>query len=379
MGAYDHGVKFLRSCLLVVFASSGALAQGVMAQDVPPPPDPQEEQHQMRSLARSLFHEGLVCLDEGDWTCAADRFRRSNELYPSPVVAYNLASVEAERGRVDVALPLLRETANDPGAPAEVRAAASQRIRELEARRVRPAGEDVEVPEAPSVVEENEPAVFTSDRPGYANSTSVAARLRATTEFGIDFGFNEDGPESLSFPSLLIRTGLTDWLELRVGAPSLFATFTEADNDIFIGNTVVGFKIGKELTDSFALSLVPTITIPTSGGSTLARLELNWSLSLGTFGLSGNLAAGSTDGGFGRTLTGEGSIIASLQLSPTLGAFVQSFLIWTVDQDPRPFAGAGLYAMVHPRVQVDFTGDVGLTDDADDRLRIGVGTTVLWD
>ncbi len=111
----------------------------------------------------------------------------------------------------------------------------------------------------------------------------------------------------------------------------------------------------------------------------MARLELNWSLTLGAFGLAGNLAAGSTQVLDERELLGEGSIAASLQLNPNVGVYVQTFLLWTHNQDPRPFAGAGVYAMVHPRIQVDLTGDVGLTDEADDRLRAGAGMTVLWD
>jgi len=61
-----------------------------------------------RALARSLFHQGLECLDAEDLQCAAQRFTRSHELRPSAVVAYNLASVLAQLGRVVHAAELLR-------------------------------------------------------------------------------------------------------------------------------------------------------------------------------------------------------------------------------------------------------------------------------
>ena len=61
-----------------------------------------------RALARSLFHQGLECLDAEDLPCAAERFTRSHELRPSAVVAYNLASVLANLGRVVHAAELLR-------------------------------------------------------------------------------------------------------------------------------------------------------------------------------------------------------------------------------------------------------------------------------
>jgi hypothetical protein len=61
-----------------------------------------------RALARSLFHQGIECLDAEDLQCAAERFTRSHELRPSAVVAYNLASVLARLGRVVHAAELLR-------------------------------------------------------------------------------------------------------------------------------------------------------------------------------------------------------------------------------------------------------------------------------
>jgi hypothetical protein len=52
------------------------------------------------ATARALFREGLELSDLGDLEGAADRFRRSLEIRPSPVVEYNLGSTLVELGRL---------------------------------------------------------------------------------------------------------------------------------------------------------------------------------------------------------------------------------------------------------------------------------------
>lgn len=100
----------LASVWCVIAASAGAQSQNEEA---------------TRAMARSLFHEGVACLDAGDHACAVDRFRRSIELQPSPVVSYNLAAAEQELGHVAVAAEIFLGVSRDSSAPAEVREAAS--------------------------------------------------------------------------------------------------------------------------------------------------------------------------------------------------------------------------------------------------------------
>ncbi|MFT5358375.1 MAG: hypothetical protein ACI9KE_005613 [Polyangiales bacterium] len=66
----------------------------------------QEEQD--TAAARTLFHEGIACADIGDDACAADRFRRSNDLRPSSIVVFNQAQAEVELGHFVVASELYR-------------------------------------------------------------------------------------------------------------------------------------------------------------------------------------------------------------------------------------------------------------------------------
>ena len=84
------------------------------------------------ALARSLFEQGIELADRGDWTGAADRFRRSLEIRPSPVVAYNLGNALTEIGRFVEASEAFRRAirADD----AELRTAAQGRLDAIQPR-----------------------------------------------------------------------------------------------------------------------------------------------------------------------------------------------------------------------------------------------------
>lgn len=61
-----------------------------------------------RARARALFGEGVAFARDGRWEQAVDRFSRTLELTPSPVVAYNLASALEAVGRIVEACEHLR-------------------------------------------------------------------------------------------------------------------------------------------------------------------------------------------------------------------------------------------------------------------------------
>jgi hypothetical protein len=61
-----------------------------------------------RARARALFGQGVVFARDGEWEQAVDRFSRTMELTPSPVVAYNLASALESVGRIVEACEHLR-------------------------------------------------------------------------------------------------------------------------------------------------------------------------------------------------------------------------------------------------------------------------------
>ena len=215
---------------------------------------------------------------------------------------------------------------------------------------------------------------FSSDRPGYANSTSVAPVLRPITELGGTVAWDPDDGTAGTFPDLRIRMGVSRWLELRVDAPTV-----AFDDPIGFGDLTLALKLGSPVGRAFAVSVIPSVSIPvgTADGRASGRLELNWSATAGIVGFAGNFAASVVSVMDERRVRGEGSFALSVQAMAILGIYVQTFALWTDGADPLPYAGAGVYLQAHPRVQTDLYVDVGLTDDAT-RLVVGAGLSVLW-
>lgn len=215
---------------------------------------------------------------------------------------------------------------------------------------------------------------FSSDRPGFANATSAAPTGRPITEFGAAIAWDEVDPTVATLPNLRIRVGASPWLELRVDAPTM-----RLADPVGLGDLTLGVKLASPVAGSLAISLIPSVRLPlgTGGGVATGRLELNWSASVGRLGFGGNLAAGVLTVEGQRRAHGEGSVAVSVAATEALTLYAQSFVRWTRGRRPRPYAGAGAYLRVHPRVQVDLSADVGLTDAAT-RFVAQLGATVLW-
>ena len=91
----------------------------------------QDGEDERTAAARDLFEEGMASVAAGDLDVAADRLRRSYELRPSAVVAFNLAMALTELGRLVEATEHLRRIIRDEEAPEAVREAASSRLERL--------------------------------------------------------------------------------------------------------------------------------------------------------------------------------------------------------------------------------------------------------
>ncbi|MET0385005.1 MAG: hypothetical protein ABW321_03550 [Polyangiales bacterium] len=77
------------------------------------------------ATARAFFEEGVQFAESGHWAEAEDRFRRALALRASPVLAYNLASALATRGKLVEASELLRRVQSDDTAQPGLKQTAS--------------------------------------------------------------------------------------------------------------------------------------------------------------------------------------------------------------------------------------------------------------
>lgn len=232
------------------------------------------------------------------------------------------------------------------------------------------------------------PPAFSSDRPGFANSTAVAARDHLTAEAGISAAFDEAAPSG-ALPNLSLRVGVLQWLELRVRGPNAVGVFSSGGDRFGMGDPRVGFKLGGSVAESLALSSVWEATLPV-GTDDFGASEAHFSADLtadwnfwGPLTLTPNaVAAVITDVDpmtleTVRVFEGVLSLKVSWQILDVLGVYVQSYALASERSPWRIQVGAGLMWMVTANVQVDASFDMGVTD-ASDPPSVAVGTTVLF-
>ncbi len=65
--------------------------------------------------------------------------------------------------------------------------------------------------------ESGEQGEFETDRDSFTFATSTMARRQSLLETSYSFIDNRTGPEAHSFPEMLVRRGINDWCELRLG------------------------------------------------------------------------------------------------------------------------------------------------------------------
>ena len=241
----------------------------------------------------------------------------------------------------------------------------------------------------PSEATPSDPPVFSSDRPGFSNTTTVAAVGHLTSELGLAASFDDD-QRTLALPNLSLRVGLLDWLEARVLGPSGVLVFADgADARGGAGDPSVGFKIGGRPVEALALSMDWEVSLPlgTDGfgapeAGFFADLNADWSV-WGPLTLTANLVASVSSaldeatGETRRLLEGGGSLAFSWQALDVLGLYVQSYALKQEGGVWRVHLGGGLTWRVAPRVQLDLSADARLTDQGDPPT-LGAGTTILW-
>jgi hypothetical protein len=150
-----------------------------------------------------------------------------------------------------------------------------------------------------------------TDRPDITESSSVVGRGIWQLESGFSFerdGGRADGARGLSAPMALVRLGLSDRLELRIGADGFVSSKSLAAgaprisglSDLDVG---VKYVLADQARLGVDLAVIPFVSLPTgsrdvSSGGYDPTVKLTWARDLPRgFGLSGNLNVNSTTDG----------------------------------------------------------------------------------
>lgn len=243
-----------------------------------------------------------------------------------------------------------------------------------------------------------------TDRPDFTEATNTVPRGHVQLELGYTFTYDKEDKNRTTdhtLPEFLLRTGLNDWLELRIGwagwsrTEDLFrekndagrtVTMTEIErgwNDLYLG-----FKTALCEQDGLrpALSLIPAITVPSgstnkTSGDVDPEIKIAWGYDLTEdLALSGNLnfAMPTTETNH-RFLQVANSISLARSFNDWLGGYVEYFGFYPNDRgsDCAHYVNGGLTFLVTDNLQFDIRVGKGLNEEADD-IFAGAGMAIRY-
>lgn len=245
-----------------------------------------------------------------------------------------------------------------------------------------------------SAVAEEPPLI--TDRPDQTESAfTVPARLWQI-EAGWGYGERRDANEDLSFqafPQALLRYGLNDIFELRLGVPGLAIESTDSGSDSSstsgLVDATLGFKvvIAEERGALPQTAFLGTLIIP-SGDDEFSSNRVDPSfrflfsntlssrLSLG-YNLGAVWLTEPDDEGVEDTLSlFDWTVALGISATDRLGFFAETFGLVPIDSEARTLTSfdTGLTYLLTPRLQLDGSASIGLSSAAPD-WTIGLGVS----
>ena len=228
---------------------------------------------------------------------------------------------------------------------------------------------------------EHEP--LETDRDSFTPATTVVGRGRTLFESSYSFLDNRTSPDSHSFPEILTRVGLNDWLELRIGwnyetggGGSVSGTEVGGDEETPTRTTetrlLYGLKIALSEQDDWLprTAVIVHATTPTSGPNTATQfvtgyvagwtLPNDWQLD-GSFRY---IAANEEGDHFNQWAP---SIVVKVPFAEKWNAHAEYFGIFSQGQasniSPQYFS-PGVHYLITPDCEIGIRTGWGLNHDA---------------
>jgi hypothetical protein len=104
---------------------------------------------------------------------------------------------------------------------------------------------------------------ISTDRPDFTESALSLPENMVQVETGFTYTRSQ-GENTVGAPETLIRYGINDWFEARVGTPSWGVTRRNGKTSTAFQDGYFGFKFGleKSISDHFEVSIIPATTAP---------------------------------------------------------------------------------------------------------------------
>ncbi len=239
---------------------------------------------------------------------------------------------------------------------------------------------------AEEAMEKKESLPLVTDRPSFSDSAAIVPEGYVLFEFGAGFDHDVDG-DGLTLAMPLIRYGMTEGMEARLGLPALQMLWPAASPDeTMLGSLDLGIRFVYKPSEFATVGFQPFACFPIrdddyGSSGVAAGLKLLWALGLTDWmEVAGN---------FGILFTGLGSdgvqdrqYLASLVLGFALaekwGTFVEGYgLIPERDAD---LAAAGLNVGLSWRMSPVWQLDafLGSNLNATEAVSLGFGGAYLW-
>lgn len=222
-----------------------------------------------------------------------------------------------------------------------------------------------------------------TDRPDQANSPVTVLPKMLQVETGILYTEEYEGDErsrTLAVPQTLIRTGLSDRIELRLTFEGYISEYVE-DND-GLGDSSIGFKINllKESGICPETGFQARLTLPTGenalsseradpafqflfSNTVTERISIGYNL-----GMIWNTGEDESGGGHDTLSSFQYAVSVGFGITDRLGAFAESFghIPMSAKGHPAHSFDTGFTYKVRNTIQIDTSYGIGISDDADD-------------
>jgi len=236
-----------------------------------------------------------------------------------------------------------------------------------------------------------DPGPIETDRPDFTEGPTPVARGWTQLETGYTFTHDdEDGVETTdhTFPEILVRHGLAENFELRLGWEGFSSTRIDSGGDVEtedgFTDLSVGFKtrLWEQRGALPDFSVIGEVSVPVGGDEKTSdhvdpALKLIWSYELTeAVGVAGNVNFVGPYGEEGRFFQFETSVALGVGLGDRWGAYVEYFGVFPDEQEPdQSFFNGGLTFLATENLQFDVRAGLGLNEEADDFF---VGAGLSW-
>lgn len=225
-----------------------------------------------------------------------------------------------------------------------------------------------------------EELVVSTDRPSVGASAHTVAPAKVQLEAGVDIGI--DDSTAVTFPVALFRFGLTEMLELQIGAPSI--TF-EDDGDSF-GSTRLATKFAGAVSSKLSLGLLSALDLPNDEDGLFGLAEFSatgladYAIN-DMFGVSLNLGlamVGRDEPGFANRQIQQLSALAlGVNLPAGLSAWVEFYELYQPSfSEVQLKVDGGIAWLAANWLQFDVYANAGFGDELAD-LVVGAGFGIV--